>query len=105
MPIYTYQCENCGIRFDRYQKFEDSALSYCPECNKKSLRKVYGPVGIVFKGSGFYATDHRSPSGATSSTADKTNDSESKPETKEKISPDTKPAKVPTTATTEKKAE
>jgi putative FmdB family regulatory protein len=71
MPTYTYQCENCGIRFDRYQKFEDQALSYCPECNKKSLRKVYAPVGIVFKGSGFYATDHRSPSGATSAAADK----------------------------------
>jgi putative FmdB family regulatory protein len=71
MPTYTYQCDNCGVRFDRYQKFEDQSLSYCPECNKKSLRKVYAPVGIVFKGSGFYATDHRSPSGLSSSTADK----------------------------------
>ena len=71
MPTYTYQCENCGIRFDRYQKFEDPPLSYCPECNKKSLRKVYAPVGIVFKGSGFYATDHRSPSGASTVAAEK----------------------------------
>lgn len=63
MPIYTYQCENCGVRFERQQSFSEPALTRCPECNKKSLRKVYTPVGIVFKGSGFYATDHRSPSG------------------------------------------
>ena len=65
MPIYTYRCENCGVQFERQQKFEDLPLSWCPECNKKALRKVYTPVGIVFKGKGFYATDHRSPSGQT----------------------------------------
>ncbi len=69
MPIYTYRCENCGVQFERTQKFTDPPLTRCPECNKKSLHKVYTPVGIVFKGSGFYATDHRSPSGATSSRA------------------------------------
>jgi putative FmdB family regulatory protein len=63
MPIYTYRCESCGIQFERNQKFSDAPLTRCPECGKKSLRKVYTPVGIVFKGSGFYATDHRSPSG------------------------------------------
>lgn len=66
MPIYTYQCDNCGIRFERHQNFSDSPLTRCPECSKKTLRKIYTPVGIVFKGSGFYATDHRSPSGSTS---------------------------------------
>jgi putative FmdB family regulatory protein len=65
MPIYTYRCENCGVQFEKTQKFTDAPLTRCPECNKKSLRKVYTPVGIVFKGSGFYATDHRSPSGAS----------------------------------------
>lgn len=64
MPIYTYRCENCGVQFERNQKFSDTPLTRCPECGKKSLRKVYTPVGIVFKGSGFYSTDHRSPSGA-----------------------------------------
>jgi putative FmdB family regulatory protein len=63
MPIYTYRCDNCGVRFERNQKFTDPPLSWCSECGKKALRKVYMPVGIVFKGSGFYATDHRSPSG------------------------------------------
>jgi putative FmdB family regulatory protein len=65
MPIYTYRCENCGVQFERQQKFTDQPLSWCPECNKSSLRKVYTPVGIVFKGSGFYSTDNRSTSNAT----------------------------------------
>ena len=63
MPIYTYQCDNCGVQFEKQQKFSDVPLSRCPECGKKALKKVYLPVGIVFKGSGFYATDHHSPSG------------------------------------------
>ena len=63
MPIYTYHCDNCGVQFERTQKFTDQPLTCCPECNKKALRKIYTPVGIVFKGSGFYSTDNRSPSG------------------------------------------
>jgi len=63
MPIYTYRCESCGVQFERHQKFSDVPLTRCPECGKKSLRKVYTPVGIVFKGSGFYSTDNKSPSG------------------------------------------
>ncbi len=63
MPIYTYRCEHCGVQFERKQNFSDDPLKRCPECNKNALRKVYLPVGIVFKGSGFYATDNRSPSG------------------------------------------
>ena len=62
MPIYTYRCENCGIQFEKNQKFSDQPLTRCPECSKKSLHKVYTPVGIVFKGSGFYSTDNRSSS-------------------------------------------
>jgi len=63
MPIYTYRCESCGVQFDRRQSFNDEPLRICPECQTETLRKVYLPVGIVFKGSGFYATDNRSPSG------------------------------------------
>jgi putative FmdB family regulatory protein len=63
MPIYTYRCESCGVQFERTQKFTDPQLTRCPECGKRTLRKVYTPVGVIFKGSGFYATDHRSPSG------------------------------------------
>ncbi|MHC1781613.1 MAG: FmdB family zinc ribbon protein [Anaerolineaceae bacterium] len=71
MPIYTYRCESCGIQFEKTQKFADQPLTRCPECNQKALRKVYTPVGIVFKGSGFYSTDHRSPSGQSRSSAEK----------------------------------
>jgi putative FmdB family regulatory protein len=63
MPVYVYRCTNCGIQFDKLQSFTDHPLIRCPECGKHKLKKVYQPVGIVFKGSGFYATDHHSPSG------------------------------------------
>ena len=81
MPIYTYRCESCGVRFERRQSFSDVPLKRCPECNKNSLQKVYAPVGIVSKGSGFYATDHRSPSGMKSSSS-KSEDGENKSESK-----------------------
>ncbi len=83
MPVYVYQCESCGVRFDRYQKFTDQPLTWCPECGKKALRKVYSPVGIVFKGSGFYSTDNKSPSGV--SYANKNNE---KSEESEKVAPE-----------------
>jgi putative FmdB family regulatory protein len=70
MPIYTYRCENCGVSFDRRQSFNDEPLHVCPECQKETLRKVYLPVGIVFKGSGFYAVDNRSSSGMETRTAE-----------------------------------
>jgi putative FmdB family regulatory protein len=66
MPIYTYRCESCGVQFERHQFFQDAPLTICPECRKKSLKKVITPTRIIFKGSGFYATDHRSASGGAS---------------------------------------
>jgi putative FmdB family regulatory protein len=81
MPTYTYHCDNCGIRFDQYQKFSDDPLTVCPECGEPTLRKVYQPVGIVFKGKGFYATDNRSPSGQTY-TSEKEDSSKKEPESK-----------------------
>jgi len=83
MPIYTYRCENCGVQFDRQQSFQDAPLKVCPECRKKALKKVIAPVGVVFKGSGFYATDHRSSSGGTtrSSRKDEGKKEESKTDT------------------------
>jgi putative FmdB family regulatory protein len=95
MPVYTYRCESCGVQFDRQQKFSDQPLTRCPECNKKTLRKVYTPVGIVFKGSGFYATDHRSPSGASRSTSDTKSENTEKKSDSDSSSekPKTSPAK------------
>jgi putative FmdB family regulatory protein len=96
MPIYTYRCENCGVQFDYTQKFTDEPLKRCPECEKDALRKVYTPVGVVFKGSGFYATDHRSPSGmkfASSGTEEKHPGSENKTASKPKEKPAAETAK------------
>lgn len=91
MPIYTYRCENCGVQFERQQSYQDAPLKTCPECRKKALKKVIAPVGIVFKGSGFYATDHRSSSGSSSRSNKKeeTKKEESKSEVASK--PETKP--------------
>ena len=104
MPVYTYRCENCGVQFDRYQKFTDQPLTWCPECNKKSLHKVFQPVGIVFKGSGFYSTDHRSPSGQSRTSSEKSG--ESKSDTKAETKTDSKPAENSSTSSkTEVKTE
>ena len=58
MPTYSYACTECGNRFDAVQAFSDAALTTCTECNGR-LRKLFGNVGVVFKGSGFYRTDSR----------------------------------------------
>lgn len=76
MPVYTYRCDSCGVQFERHQSFQDAPLKTCPECRKKSLKKVITPSRVIFKGSGFYATDHRSTSGGSSR--------ESKPEKTDK---------------------
>jgi putative FmdB family regulatory protein len=58
VPTYQYACTQCNHRFEAVQAFTDDSLTVCPECGG-SLRKVYGSVGVVFKGSGFYRTDSR----------------------------------------------
>lgn len=65
MPTYSYACRDCDHRFDLQQAFTDDALTTCPACGG-ALRKVYGSVGVVFKGSGFYRTDSRASGGSTS---------------------------------------
>ena len=79
MPVYTYRCESCGVQFERHQSFHDAPLKTCPECRKKSLKKVITPTKIIFKGSGFYATDHKSPSGSESRESKSEKKEESKP--------------------------
>jgi putative FmdB family regulatory protein len=58
VPTYSYACTECGNRFDMVQAFTDDALTSCPQCSGR-LRKLFGSVGVVFKGSGFYRTDSR----------------------------------------------
>ena len=86
MPTYQYACTECGDQLEVVQKFSDNPLTVCPACEGR-LRKVFSPVGIVFKGSGFYRTDSRSGNGSapkekagdsSSSSADAKTDSGSK---------------------------
>ena len=58
MPTYQYRCADCGRELEVVQKFTDASLTECPTCTG-NLRKVFNAVGVVFKGSGFYATDNR----------------------------------------------
>ena len=66
MPTYEYVCTACGHRLEAVQRFTDEPLTECPECGS-ALRKVYGPVGIVLKGSGFYKNDSRTVAGSNGS--------------------------------------
>jgi putative FmdB family regulatory protein len=61
VPIYEYACTACGERTEARQGFDDPPLEECPRCGGR-LRKLYSPVGIVFKGSGFYSTDAKEAS-------------------------------------------
>ena len=58
MPIYEYECEPCGFRFERRQRFDEEPVTMCPKCEGKS-RRVINSVPVIFKGSGFYITDSR----------------------------------------------
>jgi putative FmdB family regulatory protein len=59
VPTYEYRCDNCGELTEAVQSFTDPALTQCPQCHAEALRKVFGNVGVVFKGSGFYRNDAR----------------------------------------------
>lgn len=60
MPTYDYVCDGCEHAFEEWQSFKDDALTKCPSCNKKKLRRLFGGgAAIIFKGSGFYETDYR----------------------------------------------
>ena len=72
MPTYDYVCDACGHKFEHFQSMKDDALTKCPECKKKKLRRLIGAGGaIVFKGTGFYQTDYRSDSYKKGAAADK----------------------------------
>ena len=84
MPIYVYACTNCGERTEAKQGFDDPPLETCPICGGK-LRKMYSPVGIVFKGSGFYSTDQKK-SGTTAKSSKSESGSDSSGKAAEKKS-------------------
>jgi len=59
MPTYDYECTHCGHKFEALQKMSEAALSNCPQCKHKLRRLIGSGLGIIFKGTGFYATDYR----------------------------------------------
>jgi putative FmdB family regulatory protein len=80
MPTYEYRCSDCGTLFEVFQRIDDDPLTVCENCGGK-LRKVFHPAGIVFKGSGFYATDSRSKSkSASNESGDKKSEKSEKKE-------------------------
>ena len=76
MPTYSYACTECDNRFDAVQAFTDNALTTCAKCSGR-LRKLFGSVGVVFKGSGFYRTDNRESAKSSSSNGSSSSSSES----------------------------
>ena len=70
MPTYEYACTECGNRIEVVQSISEAPLTTCPVCGG-TLRKVFSPVGIVFKGSGFYRTDSRGKPASAKSDGDK----------------------------------
>ncbi|MCP3800278.1 FmdB family transcriptional regulator [Allokutzneria sp. A3M-2-11 16] len=106
MPTYQYACTECEHRFEAFQSFSDNALTECPECSGK-LRKLFGSVGIVFKGSGFYRTDSRSGSSSAvgaSSDSSSSSSSDSKPKTSSTSDASKSTSSSSTTSTTAKAA-
>ncbi len=80
MPTYEYRCSDCGYQFETHGRIDDAAPTVCERCGGR-LRKVFHPAGIVFKGSGFYATDSRSKKAVSKEGVDKNDStSEAKPE-------------------------
>jgi len=60
MPTYEYQCQDCGYKFEKFQYMSEDPIKKCPKCHKdKAKRLISAGSGIIFKGSGFYATDYR----------------------------------------------
>lgn len=71
MPLYAYECKDCGVRFERRQGFDDAPITVCPEC-EGSVHRLITPAGVIFKGSGFYVTDHKGAASTGSTGAKKT---------------------------------
>src|SRR5438309_11259097 len=93
MPTYGYRCGTCGHQFEIVQRITEEPLTECPNCHGK-LSKVLYPIGISFKGSGFYTTDYKgaekSAGSSSNGTPSKEGSSEGKPETKSESSSESK---------------
>ena len=101
MPTYEYECRECGGRVEAFQKMTDDPLTTCADCGG-SLRKLLFPVGIVFKGTGFYVTDYKNKESGGNGRSAGSSDSGSKPATEksssEKSASESKPASSSTSS-------
>ncbi|RLD00132.1 MAG: hypothetical protein DRI77_01225 [Chloroflexi bacterium] len=79
MPLYEYQCQVCGVRFERWQHMNDEPVKICPECGGQ-VHRLIQPVGVIFKGSGFYVTDNRAKSSTSKPSSTKKQSQEKKSE-------------------------
>jgi putative FmdB family regulatory protein len=95
MPIYQYACPDCGLEFERQQKFIDDPIKRCPKCGKRRVYRVVSKVAVTFKGSGWYITD--SKNGKDKSTSE--TKQEDKSETKETAKTEAAPAEAAQPAT------
>ena len=84
LPIYEYECGLCNFKFERRQRFDEEPVGVCPRCTGKARRLIHS-VPIVFKGSGFYCTDHGSGSGASSAPKGKEAESNNAETKKEEV--------------------
>jgi putative FmdB family regulatory protein len=101
MPLYEYQCDACGQRFEKiHQKFSDPPVEICPKCGKGPVKKLLSSPAIQFKGSGWYVTDYAKK---PSTDGGKTTDASSTPTTAETPSPATSSSDTTTTKTTTSK--
>ena len=82
MPLYEYQCDSCGARFELIRKFSDPPLSVCPTCGAEAVRKLISSPAFQFKGSGWYVTDYARKSGEGESAASTKAAAESKADAK-----------------------
>lgn len=100
MPIYEYECRDCGHKLEILQRLSDSPLKTCPTCNHDSLKKLVSAAGFQLKGTGWYETDFKNKGKPTSKTADseggdKSTTADEKPATKTETT--TTPAAAPAT--------
>ena len=85
MPIYTYKCTSCGKVFEKFKNMNYNGKEYCDNCSSEALR-VFTPLGIIFKGSGFYTTDYKSASSKPALNASAKKEDKKEDKTQEKSS-------------------
>jgi putative FmdB family regulatory protein len=93
MPTYVYKCTLCGHNFEKRQRISEPPLGHCPQCSGP-VNRVITPVGVIFRGTGFYVTDNKSGNRVNGTSPDKT------PKTDPKATADQKPDKSESTPET-----